>query len=271
LTGELGALTDEQWLENTYGGWLWTLKPLFSRAPVSYPPLMNTAAWLRKDLHTGLGSWTELKHDTVLYAKQPTGRGGGGGGILTSFGYVEPNPLVFARIAILAALTYQGLEQRNLLYDTETGRMFPSANQLNNMAFHAAQFAEIARKELNGEALSENEYWSIVFFGGYLEQIRDALDPEYEGQPTPMPVITDVASNSTFQVVLQEAVGNPDLIYVIIPAPDGGYQVARGGVFSYYEFVNDISARMTDQEWRANVEAGNLPPRPTWISMFYSQ
>jgi len=116
---------------------------------------MQTDAWLRKDLQTGLASWTELKHDTVLYVKQPTGFGGGGPP-LTSFGYVEPNPLVFARIAVVATLTYQGLEAQG--FTVPVGEFFEdtlitSLNELRTTRA-VARLAEIARMELAGEPLS---------------------------------------------------------------------------------------------------------------------
>ena len=40
---------------------------------------MQTDAWKRKSLATTLGSYTELKHATLLYAAQPMGGLGGGG------------------------------------------------------------------------------------------------------------------------------------------------------------------------------------------------
>ena len=43
-----------------------------------YPSFMTNSAWTRKDLNTILGSWTELKHDTLLYAKQVMAEMGGG-------------------------------------------------------------------------------------------------------------------------------------------------------------------------------------------------
>jgi len=58
---------------------------------------------------------------------------------------------------------------------------------------------------------------------------------------------------------------------MVAPLPDGGWQLLRGGVFSYYEWVGDINQRMTDDEWRARVAAGDLPPRPAWVSAFYAE
>jgi len=286
LKGEFGALTDDQWLENTYGGWLWTLKPLFDKENLAaYPPMMNTEAWARKDLQAGLASWTELKHDTVLYVKQPGGAGGGGPP-LTSFGYVEPNPLVFARIAIVAATLYQGLEARGLNQSVQMGYSpafaKPDAqgdeyvfqvtlNELRILALKAAQFAETARKELAGETVTEDEYWGIYGYANYMSMVLHELDQSEDG-PDPVALVTDVANNPDAGVVLQEGVGKVDYIYAVVPAPKGGgYQMVRGGVFTYYEFVNDINQRMTDEEWRALVASGDVPARPAWISAFYSE
>jgi len=72
------------------------------------------------------------------------------------------------------------------------------------------------------------------------------------------------------KTVLQEAVGGVDYIYVVIPNPRGGYQLVRGGVFSYYEWIGNIDQRMTDEEWRAQVASGSLPQRPDWTSAFFS-
>ena len=286
LASTIGLLTDDQWLENTGSGWLWTLRPLWDRDPAVYPPLMNTQAWLYKDLQTGLASWTELKHDTVLYAKQPTGFGGGGPP-LTSFGYVEPNPLVFARIAILAAMTAdglvaRGLDQSAIFQRGYTGPAYlkPAAqnpdsllatlDELRGLAYECAAFAEIARKELAGEALTEDDYWAIQSFGEYLYEVLYTLW-QGEGEPDPVALVTDVASNPSAQSVLQEAVGGVDTIYAVVPNPRGGFQLVRGGVFSYYEWVGNINQRMTDSEWRAQVAAGDLPARPAWTSAFYSE
>jgi hypothetical protein len=273
LRGQIASLTTGNWLENTYSGWLWTLQPLWVRDPAPYPPLMQTEAWLRKDLHTGLASWTELKHDTVLYAKQPTGFGGGGPP-LASYGYVEPNPLVFARISVVAALTFQGLTEHGLVdiynYEATGTGLLTSAGELRALAFNAASFAQMARKELAGEPLTEDEYYDIQTYGTYLNILLRTLY-QGEGEPDPVALVTDVASNPGARVVLQEGVGGVDYIYVVIPAPGGRLQVARGAVLSYYEFVGDINRRMTDQEWRALVASDNLPERPRWVSAFVGE
>ncbi|MCC6803420.1 MAG: DUF3160 domain-containing protein [Anaerolineae bacterium] len=272
LRQQITSLTANDWLENTYGGWLWTLQPLWMRDPAGYPPLMRTDAWLRRDLNAGLASWTELRHDTVLYVKQPTGFGGGGPP-LASYGYVEPNPLVFARIAIVAGLLYQGLDARGVLdpdrFFGEPVGLMTDMDALRELAVKAGSFADAALRELTDEPLDDDTYYAIQTYGTYLDVLLRTL---YQGSGTPDPValVTDVASNTTTQQVLQEGVGGVDYIYVVIPAPGDRLQVARGAVFSYYEFVGDINERMTDAEWRERVVNGSLPPRPDWTAAYLS-
>jgi hypothetical protein len=96
------GLTTDEWTETLYTTWLYTFEPLLAEPGEGYPQFMQSEAWLDKQLNTSLGSWAELKHDTILYAKQVYAELGGGGGINPlplpkARGYVEPVPEFFAR------------------------------------------------------------------------------------------------------------------------------------------------------------------------------
>src|SRR5439155_342746 len=59
------------WESNIYRRWLECLRKL--SAPTTdarFPEAMRTRAWAMKTLNTQLSSWTHLRHDTILYAKQ---------------------------------------------------------------------------------------------------------------------------------------------------------------------------------------------------------
>src|SRR5262249_50820406 len=59
------------WEDNLYIGWLALLRELSKpTTDAKYPEAMRGRAWAMKSLNTQLASWTELRHDTVLYAKQ---------------------------------------------------------------------------------------------------------------------------------------------------------------------------------------------------------
>ena len=80
-----------------------------------------------------------------------------------------------------------------------------------------------------------------------------------------MAVIADVHTdvNPPAQV-LEEAVGDAFTIYVLVPAGDR-LVLTQGAVFSYYEFKQPISDRLTDEAWQAMEPK---PDRPAWTSSF---
>lgn len=80
----------EVWTGNIYNAWLGALRELSAPTTGSgYPESLRTRAWGMKTLNTQLASWTELRHDTVLYAKQSYTPP-----VICSYpyGYVEPRP-----------------------------------------------------------------------------------------------------------------------------------------------------------------------------------
>jgi hypothetical protein len=89
------------WTQNLYVRWLNTLQSVWSPPPLGAPQFMRTTAWSDKEVATGLGSWAELKHDTILYAKQPAGLGSGGVRPAFRTAYVEPVPAVYAKLSSL--------------------------------------------------------------------------------------------------------------------------------------------------------------------------
>lgn len=275
LREEVNGLDADAWNENLYGGWLWALQPLLVRDPARVPPLMRTDAWKRKDINTALGSWTELKHATILYAEQPMGGLGGGGMVppVVSTSIVEPNPGVFARIAVVSATLYRGLDARGYL-DIElrgsTG-LTSVGQSLLNLAMLSARLAEIARKEIAGEPVTYDElFWMQENFQRDLWYIRYQMEEWITDPPDTVALVVDVASNASAGTILQVGIGDVDTIYVVANSEDG-LHLTRGAVYSYYEFEHPIDERMTDDEWRALVAAGTQPPRPDWIDLYFSE
>ena len=275
LREEVNTFTAEDWFKNIYGGWLWTLQPLFVRRDEAYPPMMSTRAWQLKDLQTGLASYTELKHATVLYAAQPEGRGGGGGlPPVPPTSFVEPNPYVFARIAIVAA----ALQPKVQAFAFESQSDYPSVGAisftLEQLSVLSARLAYISQKQMFGETLTDDEKYFLKYdVHGYLNGIRTSLGDLVapEDRPPFSAVVTDIATNSDIEAVLQIGTGKIDYIYVVVTGDDGTLQLARGAVYSFYEFINDINNRLTDEQWREMITNGQIPPRPDWTSEFIGQ
>lgn len=270
VKGEIATLGKETWTENIYWSWLYSFFPLIEPKGESYPIFMRNLAWTRKDLNTAMGSWSELKHDTILYAKQVMAEmGGGGPDEEPPHGWVEPNPAAFARMNALAQMTVAGLNARGLT-------TFWAKNTFKNLISELTFLQSAAEKELAGEKLTADEYWHIFYFGGILEQFAISAADTDEGtgrvdiSDMKAPLVADVATgpsaDGTGLVALTEAIGEPVPIYVVLP--DVPWRIAVGAVYSYYEFTVPSANRMTDEEWQNQVESGQAPARPGWTDSF---
>ena len=60
-----------------------------------------------------------------------------------------------------------------------------------------------------------------------------------------MAIIADIHSDYPTGQCLEEAVGRPLLLYVIVDIA-GDLRVTQGSAFSYYEFSQPIAERLTD-------------------------
>jgi hypothetical protein len=284
-----GSLTEEDWTETVYNAWLYAFYPLLeARSEEGYPTFMQSTAWRDKQLHTALGSWAELKHDTILYAKQTYAEMGAGWmptppDPVPARGYVEPVPEFYARIAALAKMTREGLASRSLLGEEE-------AESLTRIEDLALELKAMAEKQLQGIPLTEEEHRRIRYYGGELEHLVMASADTPSSEPGAEPymeedpqaaVIADVATDPDPDsdgvpdpIVLEVGVGRVNEIHVVVPLveEDGSLrlQVAKGGIFSYYEFPWPADDRLTDETWQGMLDDGTAPPPPAWIESFYT-
>lgn len=233
LMRQFAALGADTWTQNLYWSWLYCLMALLNEKGDGYPSFMKKQAWADKELNTSLGSWTELRHDTILYAKQSYALAGA---MMPPReqpkGYVEPNPELYGRLASLAGMTIDGLNSRGLLLDVFSDR-------LNRLKSLLVSLKSIAEKELTGTAPSEDDYSLIKGIGSSLEgittfppEVSEAVSNDTDQK---MAVIADVHTDPNSGQVLEEAIGSPYLIFVVVPV-DGKLTVVEGAAFSYYEF-----------------------------------
>lgn len=245
LRETLGQENPELWSASLYAGWLHTLRPLLTVKGEGYPMFMQSEEWLKKDLECFAGSFTELKHDTVLYAKQVMAEMGGGEDveIIDFRGYVEPEPEVYARFADLADATRQGLKTYNMLTADDE-------ENLERLSEMAERLKEISNKELLDETLTDEEYRFIEDYGGNLEHFWYESVKDSGNYPVadeyPSALVVDIATDPNGSV-LEVATGNPSQIYVVVKV-DGKLRIAVGSVYSFYQFT--WPDRLTDTKWR---------------------
>jgi len=264
LKAEFASLPPEEWARNLYYNWLYCLAPLLEEKPAGYPGFMRTIAWVHKSLSTALGSWAQLRHDTILYAKQsytletsmpPRPEAAGG--------YVEPAPEVFARLGALARYMRSGLEARGTLPDEIGWRL---------AEFESLQLSLklIAEKHLRNAALTAAEYEVILTVGEQLERLVTFPGSGYQSDTDKeMAVIADVHTDPNSGRVLEVGVGYPLALFVIVPGEQGP-RLALGGMFSYYEFKHPMADRLTDEAWQDMLHSGEEPDPPEFSMDFLS-
>lgn len=259
--------TTRTWTQNVYWAWLYNLLPLFDKFGQGYPAFMKNPAWGKKSLVSALGSWTELRHDTLLYTKQSYAELGGGGARLPTppavpKGYVEPNLNFFTRLKALNKMTVDGLASRNLIdEDTE--------NKFENFGRALDFFQSMVISELSDEIIPDETYEKLrtyigLYFPSILWPTSGGLLTEKERRTG---LVADVHTDVKKEQILYEAIGSPATIYVAVKDKNGS-RITRGLVYSYYEFTAPLTQRITDYDWQNMIYArkniDQIPNRPAW-------
>ena len=265
MKAKFTALPDSVWQSNMYYTWLWTQNSLTGEYGRGYPMFMRNTAWQDKSLATALGSWAEMRHDTILYAKGSGAECGGDNEPPVIRAYVEPNPEFYNRLLWLTSYSRSNLTARGILpWNIE----YTCDNFERVLTF----LRDCSIKELRGEDLSTEEYDSLLTYGGWLEYLTlnciENGDKWYlieSETDRNMAVVADVHTVLATGY-LEEAVGTAAEIYVVVPA-DGNLYLTRGAMFDYFEFTSQ--KRLTDEEWQATIRT-DPPTRPPFTSSFLS-
>jgi hypothetical protein len=260
------------WDDDVYSKWMQCLKALQLKYG-NYPPLMQTDRWARKNLNTALASWAELKHDAILYAEQPMGAecGGGGPPKPITVGYVEPNTAFWKCMTELLTLTETMLKTYGMESEETT-------HITSRMKAEATFLLNASEKELRGEKLTSQEYETIEIIGSEVERLTlSVIEPgayvdkwdDVKGAGKSVAVVADVytrnISGCNKNGVLHEGVGLVNDLYAVVEI-EGLLYLTKGATFSYYEFVQPLGTRLTDEEWQKMLEEpAKTPAVPDWM------
>ncbi len=262
LREKISEIEIAQWESSVYMYWLYTLRIYTQEKGQSYPKYMRSLKWALRQIYAALASWTELKHDTVLYATQIMAECGEDIPYEKYICHVEPVPEFYFCLSRLVELTREALDK--------TGADLEDSKELLSIIDEYAEFLlSVSIKELDGTEMTHDDFDRLYYFGSWLEWIvlqsadERAGNPDYEWAG----LVTDVATDPTGRV-LQEATGKIFRIFVITPGFGGKPQLSAGGVFSYYEFPWPMDDRLTDSKWREMLSNDEEPPRPDWSDAF---
>lgn len=292
------------WTNNIYVHWLAALREL--SAPTTdacYPECLRTRAWAMKTLNTQLASWTQLRHDTILYAKQSYTAG-----TVCSYpeGYVEPRLGFWRRMAamtrgtaeLIQASPYAGVCQIDYEPPFAFSRTIELAtvktNQTSFLQRFAAtmdQLAGIAEKEVAHQPLAGTEtqflkelieynvgsgvrrytgWYPALFYKNVLQPIDFDMGAGADKWDA---LVADVHTDLMSEIhgdpgcILHEAVGNVHFLMVAIDC-DGDRMIYGGPVLSHYEFEMPLDQRKTDSEWQSELSQGKHPPQPDWTQAY---
>ncbi len=253
LRQQFADLPDSVWHKSLYWRWFDALRSL-CKIPrgISIPRFMKSALWKIKALLTALGSWTELRHDTILYAKQsytpmakamppmpPQVK-------RNPRGYVEPYPQLYHKINDMMASLSARIDSFGM------DELTPLKDRIGRFRRKLDFLASVSERELAGKSLTKDDYDKLRHFGSELSSLLDFSDERSFGVSPADERCDAVADVHTVQFkrqVLEEAIGAPFDIYVLV-GEGGETRVCHGAVFSYYEFKWDMADRLTDEKWQ---------------------
>jgi hypothetical protein len=253
----------EFWAANLYNHWLGAIRALSpvqgeiaDPAQAGLPRVAATERWGRRILNTQLASWAELRHDTLLYAKQSYT-----GIPICEYpdAYVDPYPAFFKAIGDL------GRRAQALLGDIETswstsaigtyfGKLVDAADTLQEMAEHQRTGAPHSAESLlfinnavsmvpMGCATAPGGWYVDLFYGGAGADVT-VLKPtiaDVHTQPT------DESGNPVGRV-LHVGTGSARTMVVTVDTCSGP-RAYVGPVSSYYEVVTEQFQRLDDAAW----------------------
>lgn len=260
-----------------YDDWLQNLNSLF--LPTASKQMFSLGKpWQYKNLNAAAASWTELKHDTILYAEQSGAEMGEGSEFEippyvppSPKGYVEPNPLFFERLGKSIDQLLK-LSKRNVFLTNEYVDKFTTFRDL------ARKAGTVAQKEVSGSVITAEDYV-------WIRELQASFGPELllpqgvysstlkDPSELRMALVADVATDAVEGRVLEVGTGTPQRITVVVKDAYGGTRLTLGYVYSWYEFPS--KRRWTDGEWQKVIyaedpkakEQNGIQP-PAWYSMF---
>jgi hypothetical protein len=271
------------WHESLYASWLEVLRDYVTPRVQPTQAFELSEAWGDRVLTVALASWAQLRHDTILYTKQPYVM------MTTSItvgplpppppkGFVEPNPELFARLAAINEMTRAGLESLDVLPEAADGvlRDFGEVlGRLRDIAIGQIEDRAIAREDNNFLGSFGDSCGSLVGRIAALNVPPELAGNEYaRGQSavdTRTTLVADVMTNVEAGEVLEEGTGRveAEVVAVRVPGRDD-VVLAVGPVLTYYEFRWPMADRLTDEKWREVLGTGTAPSQPPWLCSFRS-
>ncbi len=293
LPGALGSMRrlidahDERfWEANLYNLWSSSLRALSpvedlrQPAALGLPSVAGTEAWGRRMLNTQLGSWAQLRHDTLLYAKQSYT---GVPGCEFPDAYIEPYPEFFQALVRFAE---RGAELVTIVQGDEF--LGPRVSQyFDTLRTTAATLGQMAEQQRNGTSPSAAQ---LAFINDAVRLERQSAgcatieapdgwyaDLFYERERSIEldPTIADVhtqpadAAGNIVGKVLHVGTGLPRLMTMTVDTCVGP-RAYVGMAYAYHEQITENFERLTDEVWTERLLT-EAPAEVPWARGFIAE
>jgi hypothetical protein len=185
-------------------------------------------------------------------------------GSLEAVWHTEEEPEKLA--AVLPGLSVQ---LRSSARRYETGELKPEPGQeyrslssrWRRLEQTVAELDTLLSKQLRQQGWSEEETTFIKEYGATIANIMGYFGNEFNSRddaPRWVEVVRDAARDDSFVA----ATGRPHAFYVLYPW-NGMEILCEGVVIPYYEYRSP--SRLTDAEWRQQLDSPTAPGHPEWI------
>ncbi len=258
LREKLAAEPETAWFSSIGTAWMRLLGTLVSEYGKGYPLYMQSPLFAAKQLETQLGSYTELRHDTILYEKPNYAEMGDGGfedpPAPLVRGFIEPNLPFWNEMIRVATYIRDGFEKNGLFpMDTE------EYGSLSRFGETLERCAKLAAKELAGKPLTEEEYEFIRLFSlDYLAAPASGSGSVVSDELFQSGLIVDIQTTNIdpraigAPAVLYQATAEPSLMLVLV-GNENTPRVVLGMAFDHREFTAPHGRRLTDSVWKKRV------------------
>lgn len=256
------------WRSSLFNHWLAAIRTLNPPAERSaLPAVMRTAAWWQRMMNSQLASWTELRHDNLLYAKQSYS-----GMTTCSYPevYIEPVPELYsalARMARAGAAHFATLDTQPSVYGyfSTAACTFDTLEMIAGRLLRSepctAAEAAFLQRTLQREMASCGErpysgWYPDLYVQSWESNLltdADLLVADIHTSPTD-------AGGQLVGWVQHVGTGPVNLGVVVLPV--AGQPVAFvAPMSSYYEHLAVNFRRLTDEEWaECYAQAPSLRP-----------
>jgi hypothetical protein len=262
--GQLKRITPSEWFSALGSAWIDVLSTLTGQYGDAYPAYMRSPNFPDKQIQTFLGSYTELKHDTLLYAKQSYAELGGGESENLPLppvvkGFVEPNLAFWQKIIDLAQRTEQFFDI-NGIFQKHT-----ALERLTEFKKILLFYQSLAKKEFDGTVITDDEYERLRTqkLSFVAEPFEAAESPDADSGKTAL--VADVHTDMLSNEILYEGTGIPYLMLAYVDN-ENSPRLTVGLASNHYEFTKPIAKRVTDEDWKKSVydDQSSLPEKNFW-------